>query len=76
MISKFLHSQPQISKKILDQSNIFFLTVGQNNFGNKIPFLFRKKYTQNAKQHVILVKMSTFINFMKFSKTTYYYSKF
>ena len=33
MISKFL----QISRS-LEQ---FFLTVGQNNFGNKIPFLFR-----------------------------------
>ena len=32
--------QPRISKNVLDHlNNFFFLTVGQNNFGNKIPLL-------------------------------------
>ena len=30
--------QPRISKKIPISLEHFFLTVGQNNFGNKIPF--------------------------------------
>ena len=34
---KILGLQPQISKVFLYHSNNFFLTVGQNNFGNKIP---------------------------------------
>ena len=44
MISKLLQIlslQPQISKVFHDRSlEQFFLTVGQNNFGNKIPFFF------------------------------------
>ena len=42
VISKFLQIlglQPWISKVFLDQVEQFFLTIGQNNFGNKIPFL-------------------------------------
>ena len=31
--------QSRISKVFLDHLEQFFLTVGQNNFGNKIPFL-------------------------------------
>ena len=31
--------QPRISKKFLITRTFFFLTVGQSNFGNKIPFL-------------------------------------
>ena len=31
--------EPQISKVFLLSLVQFFLTVGQNNFGNKIPFL-------------------------------------
>ena len=41
VISKFLQIlglQPRISKVFLNHQNNFFLTVGQNNFGNKIPF--------------------------------------
>ena len=40
VISKYLQTlglQPQISKMFLIKEH-FFLTVGQNNFGNKIPF--------------------------------------
>ena len=40
MISKFLQIlglQNRISKVLLVRWNKFFLTVGQNNFGNKIP---------------------------------------
>ena len=31
--------QPLISKVFLDEYNNFFLTLGQNNFGNKIPII-------------------------------------
>ena len=31
-------SEPRITKKILRSLEQFFLTVGQNNFGNKIPY--------------------------------------
>ena len=56
VISKFLKTlglQPQISKvfRSLDQ---FFLTVGQNNFGNKIPFLY-----QGCEIVVIIVALCT-----------------
>ena len=52
VISKFLQIlgiQPRISKDFSQSLAQFFLTVGQNNFGNKIPFLqdafiFEKKY--------------------------------
>ena len=40
MISKILQIlglQPRISNVFFNHYNIFFLTVGQNNFGNKIP---------------------------------------
>ena len=43
MISKnlqILSLQPRISKVFYPSLEQFFLTVGQNNFGNKIPFLF------------------------------------
>ena len=42
MILKFLqilNLQPRISNVFLNHKKNFFLTVGQNNFGNKIPFL-------------------------------------
>ena len=42
MISNFLKIlglQPRISKVFLESLEQFFLTVGQNNFGNKIPYL-------------------------------------
>ena len=42
MISKclqILDLQPQISKVFICQQKNFFLTIGQNNFDNKIPFL-------------------------------------
>ena len=35
-ILQILGLKPRISKVFLDHSNIFLLTVGQNNFGNKI----------------------------------------
>ena len=55
MISKMLQIlglQPRISKvsRSLEQ---FFLTVGQNNFGNKIPFL-------NMRFHNVLLPMILF----------------
>ena len=46
MISKnlqILGLQLRISKVFLDHKNIFFLTVGQNNFGNKISNMSLKK---------------------------------
>ena len=42
VISKFFQImglQPLISKVFLDEYNNFFLTLGQNNFGNKISLL-------------------------------------
>ena len=36
---QILGFQPRISNAFLNHQNIFFLTVGQNNFGNKKPFL-------------------------------------
>merc|ERR1711997_1210896 len=48
VISKFLQIlglQPRISKFFSITRTFFFLTVGQNNFGNKIPFfVLIKKY--------------------------------
>ena len=48
MISKILQIlglQPQISKVFSLSQEQSFLTVGQNNFGNKIPFMnFEKRY--------------------------------
>ena len=39
MISKIVGLQPRISKVFLNHLNIFFSQyIGQNNFGNKIPF--------------------------------------
>ena len=35
--------QPRISKDFSQSLDQFFLTVGQNNFGNKIPFIPKKK---------------------------------
>ena len=37
-----------MSKVFLDHYNYFFLTVGQNNFGNKIPFIFFRKVYQGS----------------------------
>ena len=48
MISKVLQIlglQPRISKVFSRSLEQFFLTVGQNNFGNKIPFLFQNAAT-------------------------------
>ena len=41
-LKKFANSRPSASNfiRIFQSLNHFFLTVGQNNFGNKIPFLF------------------------------------
>ena len=39
-ILQILGLQPQISKVFSRSLELFFLTVGQNNFGNKIPFFF------------------------------------
>ena len=36
---QILDLQHRISKVFLDQKNNFFLTVGQNNSGEKLPFL-------------------------------------
>ena len=41
-IWQILSLQPQISKVFYQSIEQFFLTVGQNNFGNKIPFLSSK----------------------------------
>ena len=45
-ILKILSLQPQIAKVNLD--HIFF-TVGQNNFGNKVPFVSRATYISDCK---------------------------
>ena len=37
--SNKMFQRSQISKLFLNHQNVFFLTVGQNNFGNKISFL-------------------------------------
>ena len=39
LILQILGLHARISKVFLDHQNIFFLTVGQSNFGNKIPLL-------------------------------------
>ena len=47
MISKILQIlslQPRISKVSSRSLEQFFLTVGQNNFGNKVPFIFECLY--------------------------------
>ena len=62
MISKLLKFpglQPPISKLFLNHYNNFFLTVGQNNFGNKIPFPKKKKNLMekfNIKQNKIRIE--------------------
>ena len=41
-------------KKISQSLELFFLTVGQNSFGNKIPFLRRHKISYEASPSVII----------------------
>ena len=41
----------------------FFLTVGQNNFGNKIPFLLKKTYVISSVLHFLLLSFDNWPNF-------------
>ena len=59
MISKYLKIlglQPRISKVFSRSLEQFFLTVGQNNFGNKIPVFPLKINLQNNFIHRQLLK--------------------
>ena len=57
-LKNFAYSRPSASNfksfsRTLEQ---FFLTVGQNNFGNKIPFFFvSKKFSQGKNTNEVLV---------------------
>ena len=54
-ILQTLGLQPKISKVFLDHKNNFFLTVGQNNFGNKISNDFENAPWERISSHCTLV---------------------
>ena len=55
---QILGLQPRISKVFLDHYNIFFRTVGQNNFGDKILCIFKLQKQQKSKQrHQVLLHL-------------------